>query len=359
MVDVHYIPRFTAECGAALRQAPVAFRTWGRLNAAADNAVIVCHALTGDTQADDWWAGLFGPGRVLDPERFFIVCMNVPGSPYGSASPVSIDPETGRPYGAAFPELTVRDCVRMHRAALDALGVRQAAFAIGGSMGGMQVLEWALQPGFVRALIPIAVGAQHSAWCIGFSEAQRQAIYADPRWQDGRYPPEAAPEAGLAAARMIAMISYRSQASFEDRFGRSRMSGNGSGAAFAVESYLRYQGAKLVGRFDANCYVRLTQLMDSHDLAYGRGELVATMQTITQPALVIGIDSDILYPPAEQRALAALLPNATLEVIEAPHGHDAFLIETDQLQAIIQPWLNAKGDLYSPEETAPPSRARS
>lgn len=339
MVETITIDCLNLDSGKVLADVPVAYRTWGRLNEAKDNAIVVCHALTGDTNADDWWAPLIGPGRVLDTDRYFVVCPNVPGSPYGSASPITHNPATGAPYGPDFPVVTVRDAVRLHRRLLDHLGVRQVAMAIGGSMGGMQVLEWAFFGPYVRAIVPIGVGGRHSAWAIGWSEAQRQTIYADPNWRDGRYDADHPPAAGLAAARMAAMISYRSWASFEQRFGRQadpRLD-----ERFAVEGYLRYQGEKLVRRFDANCYIRLTQLMDTHDVAAGRGAYPDVLARIRQPALVIGINSDILYPLEEQQELAKHMPNAELAVLHSVHGHDAFLIEFDQLEALLRPWMAA------------------
>jgi homoserine O-acetyltransferase len=348
MPETLVLPEFALESGVVLRQVPVAYRTWGRLNADADNALVVCHALTGNTDADDWWGPLIGPGRAFDTDRFFVVCANVPGSPYGSVSPVTVDPATGRPYGAAFPAVTIRDTVGMHRALLDRLGVRRVALVAGGSMGGMQVLEWAFYGDYVQTLVPIAVGGRHSAWCIGWSEAQRQAIYADACWKGGAYDPADPPTAGLAVARMMAMVSYRSQPSFEARFGRTRMSENGRSAPFAVESYLNYQGQKLVERFDANCYVYLTQQMDSHDVARGRGDYLDVLAGIAQPALVIGIDSDVLYPVAEQEELAAALPNADLVILSSPHGHDAFLIEFESMEEIIRSWMK----LHLPAEQA-------
>ena len=346
-----------------LRAVPVAVRTWGRLNARGDNALIVGHALTGNVDVEAWWGGLLGSGRAFDPEQFFVVSLGVPGSPYGTVSPLTTNPQTGTPYGSAFPRFTIRDTVALHRRVLEKIGVRQAAAAVGGSMGGMQVLEWAFhqtddgeQP-FVRALVPIAVGGRHTAWQIGWSEAQRQAIYADPNWKGGRYASEAPPRTGLAAARMMAMVSYRSHGSFADRFGRDAARGSSesgsskksagttagdntaAGDLFAVESYLRYQGDKLTERFDANCYVRLTQQMDTHDVARGRGAYPDVLQAVTQPALVVGIDTDVLYPLAEQEELAAHLPQARLEVLASPHGHDAFLIEQQALGALVRAWL--------------------
>ena len=338
-MPIHTLDRFTFESGRTLREVPVAYQTWGRLSDAADNALVVCHALTGNTHADDWWGPLLGPGRVLDTDRYFVVCANVIGSPYGTVSPVSVDPDTGRPYGASFPQATIRDTVALHRRLLEHLGVRRVALALGGSMGGMQALEWGYQGAFVNAVAPIAVGGRHSAWCIGWSEAQRQAIYADPNWKGGRYTPDAPPAAGLAAARMAAMISYRTAASFEARFGREQM--DGEDGPFSVESYLRYQGQKLVERFDANCYVHLTRQMDTHDVARGRGVYPGVLAELAQPAFVVGIDTDILYPLAEQEELVEHLPAAELGLIRSAHGHDAFLIEFEALAALLQPWMDA------------------
>lgn len=353
MSSTYLQPAFTTEGGATLHDVPIAYRTWGRLNASGTNAVLVCHALTGDANVGAWWQDLIGPERALDPEQDFVICANIPGSPYGSASPTTINPDTGAPYGADFPDFTIRDTVALHRHLLDHLGVRRVRCAIGGSMGGMQVLEWAFQRGdagapFVRTLIPIAVGGRHTPWQIGWSEAQRQAIYADANWQDGAYTPAHPPTDGLAAARAMAMVSYRSHGSFQKRFGRERQSENGASASeeavpFAVESYLRYHGQKLVDRFDANCYVQLTQQMDTHDVARGRsGSYERILARITQPALVVGIDSDVLYPLVEQEELAAHLPNADLQVLSSPHGHDAFLIEQEALNAMIVQWRTAE-----------------
>jgi len=342
MPETLTLPQFTFEDGTTLREVPVAYQAWGSLDDTGTNAVLACHALTGDTDLTDWWAGLLGTGRALDPTQDFVVCLNVPGSPYGSVAPITEDPDTGAPYGDDFPPVTTRDTVRLHRRALEQLGVRQVACALGGSMGGMHVLEWAFETTddgapFVRSLVPIAVGSRHTAWQIGWSEAQRQAIYADPKWRDGRYPPDDPPTKGLATARMMAMVSYRSQPSFEGRFGREIMDGRGD-RPYAVESYLRYQGEKLVDRFDANCYVALTKQMDSHDVARGRGTYEAVLASIRQPTLVVGIDSDVLYPLREQEELAEHLPHATLEVLSAPHGHDSFLIEFEALSEMVAEW---------------------
>ncbi|PEN14668.1 homoserine O-acetyltransferase [Longibacter salinarum] len=335
--------RHGLESGAVLKDAIVEYETWGTLNEAGTNAIVVCHALTGDAHADDWWEHLIGPGRPIDTDRYFVVCANTIGSPYGTASPLSLNPDTGERYGATFPQATVRDTVRLHHRLLWSLGVRRVAAVVGGSMGGMQVLEWAVSGSFVQTIVPIAVGGRHSPWQIGWSEAQRQAIMADPNWNGGQYTDDARPSRGLSAARMMAMVSYRSRGSFEQRFGRRLQSNNGSSSAdaapFEVESYLRYQGRKLDDRFDANCYVHLTRQMDSHDISRGRGAYEDVLASIEQPALVIGISSDVLYPVEEQEELASLLPNASLHVVDSPHGHDGFLIEQDAIAEVLHPWL--------------------
>jgi homoserine O-acetyltransferase len=325
---------FTLECGVELA-VQVAYRTWGSLNAAADNAVIVCHALTGDANVDRWWASAVGPGRGIDTDRWFVVASNVIGGCYGTTGPTSLNPATGRCWGPDFPPVTIRDMVRLQRGLLDELGVRRVATVTGGSMGGMQVLEWAaMYPELVSSIVPIAVGADHSPWCIGLSEAQRNAIFADPDWADGHYAEHSQPRRGLAVARQIGMISYRSPQSFGGRFGRAS-----EGEVYSVESWLRYHGEELVQRFDANTYVLLTRAMDSHDVARDRGSKAEVLAGITCPALVVGITSDVLYPLAEQHELVRLLPNAELSVLDVPHGHDGFLIEAGTVAGRIGAFL--------------------
>jgi homoserine O-acetyltransferase len=329
----HDLPgEFPLELGGTLPALRIGYRTWGRLDPAGENAVVVCHALTGSADADLWWTRMFGPGRALDPERDFVVCSNILGSCYGTTGPTSTDPATGAPWLGTFPAITIRDMVRAQHALGTALGVRRIRMVIGGSLGGMQALEWALTyPALVESVVFVASTARHSAWCIGLSEAQRQAIFADPRWRGGRYDPADPPSAGLAAARMMAMLSYRSQPSFEMRFGRRRETED----QYAVESYLAYQGAQLVDRFDAATYVALTRAMDSHDVSRGRGDFDEVVRSLRQPTLVVSIDSDVLYWPWEQREVAALAPNARLAVMDSPHGHDAFLIDVDRLSDMV------------------------
>jgi homoserine O-acetyltransferase len=323
---------FRLDSGERLPSVTVAYRTWGRLNGDGANAVLVCHALTGSPDVDGWWGSLLGPGRALDPARDFVVCSNVLGSCYGTTGPASRRPGSSGRWGADFPEITIRDMVRVQAALLDALGVRRLRLVVGGSLGGMQVLEWALlRPDRVDAIVPIAVSARHSAWCIGVSEAQRQAIYADPRWCGGRYPDDAPPSAGLAAARAVAMLTYRSRESLETRFSRAQNDG-----VYSVESWLHHHGQALVRRFDANTYVTLTMAMDTHDVGRGRGGWREALAGVHVPALVLSIDSDVLYPPVEQQDLAAALPLGRLETLRSPHGHDAFLIEGDAVNAAVE-----------------------
>ncbi|MEM7610083.1 MAG: homoserine O-acetyltransferase [Pseudomonadota bacterium] len=328
------------ESGEVLPDVRLAYRTWGTLNAAGDNAVLVCHALTGSADADNWWPGLIGEGAPLDPARDFIVCSNVLGGCYGSSGPFWPNADgSGDPVGTAFPEVTVRDMVRAQHALINALSINKLKLVIGPSLGGMQVMEWAASyPDLVGAIAPIGVSARHSAWCIGIGEAQRQAIGADPNWRDGRYRASAIPARGLAAARMMAMVTYRSWENFESRFPRAPDQTTG----FDVQSYLSYQGDKLVERFDAASYYRLTQAMDSHDISRGRfPDIIAALRAIVCPALIVSVSSDVLYPPHEQGFMASHMPHAVYRTLESPHGHDGFLIDLAPLSELINEFLAA------------------
>lgn len=337
--------------GETLPQVAVAFETYGELNAAGDNAILLCHALTGSAHAagvhdreevPGWWEPLIGPGKAIDTGRYFVICSNVLGGCYGTTGPSSINPQTGHPYRLEFPRYTIRDMVEVQKRLLDKLGVQSLAAIIGGSMGGMQVLEWALMyPGQVRSIIPVAIGARHSAWAIGLNEVARRAITSDAAWQGGNYPFDAQPEVGMGLARAVAMLSYRSSASLEAKFGRERVSASREllGMSFEIESYLNYQGVKLVQRFDANTYLYITRAMDDYDLAEGRGRLSEVLSSIDTPALVMGINSDVLYPEDEQRQLAEYLPKGDYVRLNSPHGHDAFLIEFPQLAARLRRFL--------------------
>ena len=350
MTTLH-VSTFTTEAGARLPDVAVAYRTWGALNDAADNAVVVCHALTGDADAAGWWPGVVGPGRIADPERHFVVCANALGSCYGTTGPATLDAQ-GRRLGSRFPRVTVRDQARLHARLLNALGVRGVALAVGASMGGMQALELALVdreagPDRVRRLVLIGMGAAHSAWAVGTGEAQRLAIRADARWRGGDYPPGDPPVSGLAAARAQAMLTYRTPAQFDERFGRARHEPRfePGDPRFAVESYLRYQGAKLAARFDAGSYVRLTEAMDGHDVGRGRGreDAQTALGQLRADALCVGISSDLLYPPAESRQLAAWLPAGRYAELDSPFGHDGFLVDGDALDALVRPFLTDTG----------------
>ncbi|TPX11989.1 uncharacterized protein E0L32_007292 [Thyridium curvatum] len=417
--EIAIIPSFTLESGVTLHNVPVAYTTRGTLSPTGDNAMVICHALTGSADVADWWGPLLGgPGRAFDVSRFFIVCMNSLGSPYGTASPVTAkdgDPKNER-YGPEFPLTTIRDDVNLHKLLLDDLGVRQVAAVVGGSLGGMFVLEWAyFGKDYVRCIAPIATSSRHSAWGISWGEAQRQSIYADPKYEDGYYSFEDPPATGLAAARMSALLTYRSRNSFEARFGRNipdpsrrqpireRPQPNTASEAyfyahndghnisrtglsrhnsetklkpspppngvsstaskadteaaildpqfhgppktsltggdkmptstyFSAQSYLRYQGSKFVKRFDSNCYIAMTRKLDTHDVSHGRADTIAeALAMIEQPTLVMGIESDGLFTFAEQQEIAAGIKDSRLEKIDSPEGHDAFLLQFEQV----------------------------
>lgn len=348
------------ESGASLPGLQLAFRSWGRLNARGDNAVIVCHALTGTADADAWWAPLFGPGRALDPAQHFIVCSNALGSCYGSTGPTSPAPD-GRPWGGRFPAVTIRDQVQAQISLAEALGIRRIRCVIGGSMGGLQALEWAaLDPDRVDAVACIAASGKHSPWCMAWSEAQRLALASDPRYRNGDYDPADPPLAGLAAARAMAMVSYRSPASLGQRFGRS-LGDEVFGAAaaapgdYAVRGWLRHHGEALTRRFDPHSYRVLLDAMDSHDLGRGRGGCAAALGRIRQPVLVGSIPSDALYVPEDQLYLASQLMRAQLVAIDSEHGHDGFLIDAERFEPALRRFL---AEFAPAAVAAPPAPGR-
>jgi len=340
----------------------IAFETWGRLAPDAGNAVLVAHALTGDSHAHGdqgpahpspgWWNGLIGPGQALDTDRFFVVCANVLGGCQGSTGPASPRPETGRPYGSSFPVVTVRDMVRTQRVVADHLGVDRWLSVIGGSMGGMQALEWAIMhPWRVRSVVPIATAPAASAWQIGFSRIGREAVRLDPGFRGGDYygaAPGDGPHRGLATARMVAQITYRSDEVYASRFGRAmaqeRWEGFDLEQRFEVERYLDYQGEKLVRRFDANSYLILNRAMDLHDVGRGRGGVDRALGRVRVPVLNLSVSSDTLYPPGQQvamhEAMVAHGVDARHGVIPSPHGHDGFLLETDAVGAQVRDFLD-------------------
>lgn len=347
------------DCGRLLSSVTVAYETYGELNANGDNAILVCHALTGSAHAagyssDDprsigWWDSFIGEGKPLDTKKYFVISSNFLGGCYGTTGSNSIDPSTGRRYGLTFPQMTVRDMVKVQKELVSSLGVKKLKTVIGGSLGGMQVLEWAVMyPELVGSIIPIATSAQHSPWAIGLNDLSRQAIMNDPEWREGDYYDFGQPEKGFSLARQIAMMSYRSEKEFAERFRRERLLSGSGGDGFSfdekdifqVESYLRHQGVKLVSRFDANTYLYIARTMDLHDVTVGRGSLKEVLGSISVPALCIGIDTDILYPASEQQQIAASIPNASYHQINSPFGHDAFLIEFDQMAKFAVDFLN-------------------
>ncbi len=319
---------FPLERGGTLDDVTVEVRSWGRHRA---NATLICHALTGDANADQWWSDLFGRGKVFDPASSFIIAMNVLGGCSGTTGPTSLRPGTETPYGASFPRITIRDMVHLQKLVLDQLSVTTLDLVVGGSMGGMQVLEWAiLYPETVQAIAPIGVGGTQSPWAVGLSEVQRRAIVTDPAFKRGKYAPDEPPADGLATARMLAMATYRSPTEFATRFGRAT-----EGDSFTVQSYLRHQGTKLVERFDANTYLTLIDAMDSHDVGRGRGPAEAILRRIEIEGIVIGISTDVLYPVSEVRELAANLPGCRFAVLDSIHGHDGFLVDTGALNELL------------------------
>lgn len=320
--------------GASLPELEITYFTYGRINAQADNIVWICHALTANADAADWWPGLVGEGCFFDPSRYFIVCANILGSCYGTTGPASIDPRTGTTYGPDFPLITIRDMVRAHQLLASHLGINKVALMIGGSMGGQQVLEWSLlQPGFAERICVLATNARHSAWGISFNEAQRMAIEADPSWKDRK---PGAGKAGLQAARAIAMLSYRNYQTYEltQTEQDTEVFSN-----FRASSYQRYQGLKLFRRFDVLAYWYLSKAMDSHHLGRGRGGVEVALQAIIAKTLVIGIHSDVLFPIGEQAIIARGIPGAQLEIIDSFYGHDGFLIESETIAGMLEPFM--------------------
>ena len=365
---------FVFETGDELSLVQVAYQTYGTLNSSGTNAILVNHALTGNAHAagttdevetdinsnpdllkkyseiqkgqKGWWDDLIGEGKLFDTNKYFIISSNILGSCYGTTGPVSIKNMFNRKYGMDFPTVTVRDMVKVQKKLLEHLGVNKLVTAIGGSLGGMQVLEWAIMyPEMLESIIPIATSAQHSPWAVSINQAARQAIENDSDWNNGNYKEQ--PLNGFSLARKIAMISYRSLDSFEDKFSRSRKEDDkhlDKKNIFQIESWLNHHGEKINKRFDANTYLYLSYAMDLHDVALNRGSLKDALGNIKVPTLAIGIDSDILYPAAEQKRIADLIPNSTYAEIESIHGHDAFLIEFEQMEKMIKEFF-AKNEL--------------
>lgn len=321
------------ESGAVLPQVEIAYHTYGELNATGDNVIWVCHALTANSDVADWWSGLFGEEKPFDPSKYFIVCANILGSCYGSSGPLSENPETGKPYFGSFPMLTIRDMVKTHQLLQAHLGVKKIALGMGGSMGGYQLMEWAIaDQSLFKNLCLLVTSAKASAWEIAIHEAQRLAIEADPTWKDES--PNAG-ENGLKAARGIGMVTYRNYEAFK----QTQEDEGEKLEGFKAASYIRYQGEKLVKRFNAQSYVLLSKSMDSHNLGRGRSSVEKALGMIRSNTLVIGVDSDILCPITEQQFIAKHIPNSRLEIISSPFGHDGFLVESAKIKMLVDDHL--------------------
>ncbi|RXF70853.1 homoserine O-acetyltransferase MetX [Hansschlegelia zhihuaiae] len=348
------------ESGSTLAPLRIAYQTYGELNAQKSNAILVCHALTGDqhvanlhpvTGKRGWWSTMVGPGRPIDTDRFFVICSNVVGGCMGTTGPASTNPATGEPYGLDLPLVTIRDMVDAQAMLIDHLGIETLFCVAGGSMGGMQVLQWAARhPDRVFSALPIATAHKHSAQNIAFHEVGRQAITADPDWREGRYLVEGAtPRKGLAVARMAAHITYLSEPALQTKFGRNLQDRDartfGFDADFQIESYLRHQGASFVERFDANSYLYVTRAMDYFDLAADAGSLANAFMGTKTRFCVVSFTSDWLFPTEGARqvvhALNAAAANVSFVEIATDKGHDAFLLEVPELFATTKGFLDA------------------
>lgn len=357
---------FPLDGGGSLAGVDIAYETYGTLDAGASNAILICHALTGDqhvasthprTGKPGWWMRMVGADKPIDPARHFVICANVLGSCMGSSGPASIDPATAAPYAMQFPVITIRDMVRAQAMLLDHLGVRVLQAVVGGSMGGMQALSWAATwPDRVRSAVVIASTARHSAQNIAFHEVGRQAIMADPKWRGGDYyGHDDPPAAGLAVARMAAHITYLSEAGLTEKFGRRLQSrpGHEAGAKsfgfdadFQVESYLRHQGIAFVDRFDANSYLYITRALDYFDLAEEHGGLLANaFRRHRTRFCIVSFDTDWLYPTSESRSIVHALnaggAAASFVELSSPYGHDAFLLDAPELNRVVDGFLRA------------------
>ncbi|MDA2954394.1 MAG: homoserine O-acetyltransferase [Actinomycetota bacterium] len=351
------------DSGKTLEEVTIAYETWGELNLEKSNAILLCHAWTGDSHASGsaqdgqptpgWWEGLVGPGCAIDTNKWFVVCTNSLGGCQGSTGPASLHPVDGKPYGSRFPVITVRDMVRVQVRVSDMLGIDVWHSVIGGSMGGMQVLEWGITfPHRVRTLVPIATCLQATAQQIAWGAIGRRSIRLDPKWRGGDYYDSAigdGPWQGLAIARMVAQVTFRSDNVFTDRFGReladmdADYNGLGLWDKFEVENYLDHHGDKLIRRFDTNSYLIIGKAMDLHDVARGRGGIKTAVARISAQVLVVGISSDILYPTYQQRQIQQTIneTGGSCEYfeIDSPHGHDAFLINLDQVGKPVSAFL--------------------
>lgn len=338
----HFDQPFPLEAGGSLAGFQLRYSTLGKISPQRDNVIWVCHALTGSSDFTSWWGELFREGSAFDPRNYFIVCANILGGCYGSTGPLSPDPATGKAYHHTFPTLTNRDVVRAFDLLRESLKIEQVHTLIGGSLGGQQVLEWAIErPGVFKHVVPIACNAWHSPWGIAFNEAQRLAIEADPTWKENEH---RAGAEGLKAARAIGMISYRHYEIFAQTQAEKSAEKHDD---FRAASYQRYQGQKLADRFNAFTYWTLTKVMDSHNVGRGRTSVAEALSQIKARALVLGIRSDLLFPVSEQQYLANCIPNAELELLDSSYGHDGFLVEFEQLNQILKHFYREKISVLS------------
>ena len=322
------------ECGATLPDLTVAYSTYGSLSPEKDNVIWVCHALTANSEVHDWWEHTVEKGRFLDPERWFVVCANFLGSHYGTTGPHSINPATGEKWYGDFPEITVRDMVRCHRMLAKRLGIEQVALLIGSSIGGFQCMEWTVQcPDFAKRAAFIATTPQSKPWAIAFNESQRMAIEADRSFGERS---DSAGEAGMAAARSIALLSYRGGIAY-DRTQQDPDKEKLRG--YRATTYQQHQGEKLRRRFNAYSYYRLSQAVDSHNISRGRGSLEEVLQGIKAKVLVVSITSDILFPPADHEVMVRNIPDVEYHIIDSDFGHDGFLVEAEQLNTLITDFM--------------------
>jgi len=334
----NYTQPFTVESGETLPGFHLAYTTHGKLNAAKDNVVWIFHALTANSNPVEWWPGLVGENKFFDPSKYFIICVNKPGSPYGSISPLSNNPLTNLTYYHQFPVFTIRDMIKSFQCLKDHLEIKKVFIGLGGSTGGMQLLEWAIEePELFEHIVPIATNAILSPWAIAFNASQRMAIEADNSWLEQRHD---AGQKGLAAARSIALLSYRHYNGYDitQRRDKSFVPLSES-TVYAADNYQRYQGLKLTSRFNVVCYYRLTQSMDSHDVGRNRNGTDAALKTIKARTLVIGISSDVLYPVPEQEYLQKTIPGGQLLIINSDYGHDGFLLEFEIIEAALKSFI--------------------
>tara|TARA_B100000900_G_scaffold257570_1_gene219512 strand:+ start:2966 stop:4108 length:1143 start_codon:yes stop_codon:yes gene_type:complete len=350
---------FEFESGQSIPEFTLRYETYGQLNSDRNNVVLVAHALTGDhhcagihslkDRKPGWWNSLIGPGKPIDTNRFFVLCANCIGGCQGSTGPKSIDPRTGQPYNLTFPFVTIRDMIRSQKILLDSLGISELYAVIGGSMGGMQVLQWAIEyPFFVRRIIPMATTWRQNAQAIAFDEVGRQAIMQDPEWQQGKYDPDKGPNVGLAIARMMAHITYLSDRSMDRKFGRKRQEGQGNrysfNIEFEVENYLKYQAQSFINRFDANAYLYFTRALGYFDLENAYGTLDNAFKLLKCKALSVGFTTDWLFPPKQNREIVLAMLRQGIEAsyteLDLDLGHDSFLIESKELFNLVRNFLS-------------------